>query len=236
MKKSPYLPSGNSLRGVWLSNFNNILTLALATKLGLTKDDKSSLDADTVAFMYCLILTEAAKAFEHQCVTYQVSLRNGPAGSDVIDVPVLGVIGVAPLPVAAGIFTRVGKLVQKIKLSSVYTNDLGQLLGIIGSEQEAKSLVDEVMPVLSGKMVAGNAQIKYTKGLNDGIKLECKRGVETNFTLLDKINKPTFVDKRPNLIVGQPEKREYRAWFFKGDEVVGQVSAVITITVPVSAV
>ena len=230
MKKS-YLPNGNALRGTWLSNFNIKLSLALATKLGLTTEEKAALVADTGVFLYSLILTEAAKSFEHQCVTFELSMRNGPIGTDAIVIPVLGAVGVAPEPVAAGIFARVRELVRKIKLSASYTDDLGQALGIIGSEPEAKIAQDDSMPILAGKIVAGNVQIKYTRGEHDGIKLESKRGTETKFILLDKINKPTYSDKRPNLVEGQPEKREYRAWFFKGDEVVGQVSAVITVAV-----
>ena len=232
MKKSSFIPNGNAQRGVWLSNFNNILTPALATKLGISTEEKASQAADTLAFMYCLVLTEAAKTFEHQCVTYQVSLRNGPASTDVIDVPVLAVVGVAPPAVPPGIFTRAGKIAKKIKLSSAYTDDIGRALGIIGAEAEARSAEDDVMPILAGKVVAGNAQIKYTRGTNDGIRLESRRGTETSFTLLDKINKTSYSDTRPNLVAGQPEKREYRAWFFVGDEVIGQVSAVISVVVP----
>jgi len=231
MKKS-YMPNGNAQRGTWLSKFNIMLTLELAIKLGLTAAEKTALIADTGVFLYSLILTDASKAFEHQCVTFELSMRNGPVGTKVIEIPVLTVIGEAPEPVAAGIFSRVRELVRKIKLSASYTEDIGQILGIIGAEPEAKSAQDESMPILAGKMVAGNVQIKYTRGENDGIKLECRRGTETNFTLLDKINKPTYSDKRPNMLPGQAEKREYRAWFFKGDEVVGQVSAVIAVAVP----
>lgn len=236
MKKSSYIPNGNAQRGTWLSNLNNKLVPALVTLLGLSADDKTGLNADTLAFMYSLVLTESSKTFEHQCVTYQLVLRNGPQGKAVEVVPVFNILGVAPEAVAAGIFTRARKLIRKIKASPNYTDTIGQALGIIGSDAEAKSAQDEVMPILSGKMVAGFAQIKYIKGANDGIKLESRRGTETNFTLLEKINKSVYTDTRPNLIAGQPEKREYRAWFFKNDEVVGQVSAVITITVPVSAV
>ena len=231
MKKSYFLPSGNAQRGVWLNNFKNKLTAALITKLGLSKEETDGLNADTLIFTYCLSLIEAAKTYEHQCVTFQLAMRNGPQGADVVAVPVLSVSGVIPDAVAAGIFARVLKLVKKIKASASYTDDIGRALGIIGAEMEAKSATDEVMPILTGKTVAGDVQIKYTKGENDGIRLESKRGLETGFTLLDKINKNVYLDKRPTLVIGQPEKREYRSWFFVGDEVVGQVSAVITVTV-----
>ena len=205
---------------------------ALATKLDFTKDDTDSLNADTLVFLFSLVLIEASKTFEHQCVTYQLYMRNGPLGTDVVVVPVFSAVGTVPDAVAAGIFKRVAKLVKKIKLSPAYTDDIGRALGIIGSDAEAKSAQDDVMLLLTGKMVAGNVQIKYTKGDNDGIRLESRRGTETGFTLLDKINKTVYSDKRPNLVAGQAEKREYRAWFFIGDEVIGQASAVISVVVP----
>ena len=230
MKKSYFLPSGNAQRGIWLNNFKNKLTVALIAKLGLSKEETDALTADTLSFSYCLLLTEAAKTFEHQCVTYQLAMRNGPQEATVIAVPIFSVSGVVPDAVTAGIFNRVSKLVKKIKASANYTNDIGKALGIIGSEMEAKSATDGVMPILSAKVLEGEVQIKYTRGKNDGIRLECRRGAETEFTLVEKINKTVYLDKRPNLIVGKPEKREYRGWFFIGDDGVGVMSAVITVT------
>jgi len=228
MKKSSFIPGGNAQKGIWLSNFNNILTPALATKLGVSKDKKTALNADTQAFVYCLVLTAAAKGFEHQCVTFQLSMLSGVEG-EVVMFPIMDVVGVAPSPVASGIFTRVRAIVKIIKISPFYTTDIGKALGIIGSDIESKQ--DEVMPILIGKVVAGNAQLKYTKGANDGIRIESKRGTETSFTFLDKANTSVYSDTRPNLIVGQAEKREYRSFFIKSDEIIGQVSAVISLAI-----
>ena len=229
--KKYFLPNGNAQRGTWISNFD-IKLKELGSKVGATKDDTDSVHADALAFVYSLLLSAASLSFEHQCATYQLSIRNSPNGTEPIDIPVLAVVGVAPAPVPSGIFTRIGLLVKRIKASKGYTDDIGRALGIIGAEMEAKNATDDVQPKLSGKMVGGFAQLKYTKGANNGIRIESRRGTESDFTLLDKINKTIYSDKRPNLIAGQPEKREYRAWFFVGDEVVGQVSAVISITVP----
>jgi len=231
MKKGPYLPVGNAQKGVWLNNFNNKLTTALATKLGVSTLEKGVLNDDTQAYTYCLAQTLASKTYEHQCVTFQQSLKNPPDGKVAIAFPVLELDGEIPKAVASGIFTRVSALVKKIKLSVNCTDDIKQALGIVGAEMEAKAAEDQSMPVLTGKMVAGYAQLKYTKAKNDGIRLESRRGAETAFSFLDKINKPVYSDKRPNLVEGQAEKREYRSWFFIGDEVIGQVSAVITVLV-----
>ncbi|MEI6184284.1 MAG: hypothetical protein WCP65_02070 [Bacteroidota bacterium] len=231
MKKGPYLPAGNAQKGLWLNNFNNKLTTTLAAKLGVSIVEKGILNDDTQAYNFSLTQTLASKTYEHQCVTFQQLLKNPPNGTVAIAFPVLELDTEVAKAVPSGIFTRVSALVKKIKLSVNCTDDIKQALGIVGAEMEAKAAEDQSMPILTGKMVAGYAQLKYTKAKNDGIRLESRRGTETNFTLVEKINKPVYSDKRPNLVVGQAEKREYCAWFFIGDEVVGQVSAVITVLV-----
>ena len=185
---------------------------------------------DTQAYSYSLAQTLASKTYEHQCVTFLQLLKNPPDGNVAIAFPVLELDTEVAKAVPSGIFTRASALVKKIKLSVNCTDDIKQALGIVGAEMEAKSATDGVMPILSAKVLEGEVQIKYTRGKNDGIRLECRRGAETEFTLVEKINKTVYLDKRPNLIVGKPEKREYRGWFFIGDDGVGVMSAVITVT------
>ncbi|MEI6184894.1 MAG: hypothetical protein WCP65_05145 [Bacteroidota bacterium] len=231
MRKKPYLPKGNAQKGIWLSNLRNKLTVALATKLGITIDEIAVLNDDTEVYNYGLLLAAAGKTFEHQCVSFHQSMKSPQQGIIPVTIPVFELNVIVPKAVTTGIFTRVSALVKKIKLSVHCTDDINKALGIIGAEPAAKSGQEDVMPVLSAKVVAGQVKIKYIKATNDGIKLECRRGTETEFTILDKINKPVYFDKRELLIAGQPEKRDYRACFFIGDKLVGQLSAVITITV-----
>ena len=73
--------------------------------------------------------------------------------------------------------------------------------------------------------------MKYYKGELDGIKIESKRGAETEFSLLDKITQISFEDDRAMLVAGTPEIRQYRAWPILKDKVVGKVSDVVSITV-----
>ena len=66
-------------------------------------------------------------------------------------------------------------------------------------------------PVLTLSFDGGLVHAKYIRGHAEGIFLYCMRGTETAFTLLAIITKTIYVDLRPNLIVGQAEKRQYRA-------------------------
>ncbi len=229
MKKKYFLPVGDSQRSTWLRNFNAKLP-GYATKLGLTKLETDSVNKDTLAYDYVLDMVANSKTFEHTCATQKTSFRNSKSGTEVIPFPVY-VVSTPPDTVPYGIFTRITALVKKIKASKGYLVSIGTDLDIIGTEMAGKESLDTAQPTLTIKIAAGNPQLKYTKGDKSGIILESKRGTETEFTLTDKISVSVYNDKRPNLISGKPEKRDYRAWYTVKDEIVGIVSAVVTILV-----
>jgi len=229
MAQKFYLPNGDADRGTWMENFNTKLP-NYATLLGITKPQTDSVAADTLGFRYGLELVAGAKTFEHQCTTFKTALRDGPASTIALAIPVFVAPANPPAAVAPGIFSRVARLVKTIKANSAYTETIGKDLGIIGADP-GSDVWDDEQPVLTAKVSGGQVQLKYVKGDADGIQLESKRGTETTFTLLDKITKTTYTDTRANLVAGQPEQRQYRAWFIVDDEIVGQVSAVITVVV-----
>ena len=227
-----YLPNGDAQRGTWLSNFR--LNLAVyKTKLALTTDQMTSVDNDTACYIYSLLLIAASNSFDHTCVTYKTTIRNGPASEIIGEIPTYTAPADAPVAgVKPGIFSRISALVRIIKAHPAYTTAMGTNLGIIGAEHEAKTNQDLRQPVFAAKIVAGNVQLKYTKANTDGVKIECKRGAETEFTFLDKATKPIFTDTRKNLIPSQAEQRQYRGLYMKGDTVIGIMSDIVTIAVP----
>ena len=230
MLKKYYLPNGDAQRVVWLSNFD-LKLLALASKIGIIKAETDSVHNDNLAFAYMVALVAASKTFEHNCATSKITIRNSKTTTVIMPFPVLTVALDVPTPVGEGIFTRICLLVKKIKASTGYSEAIGKDLGIIGAAPDAKIGLDTTQVILSVKISGGFVQLKYTKGDLDGIKLECKRGTETEYELVDKINIISYTDKRPNLIPSQPEVRQYRAWGFVKNDIVGIVSDVVSITV-----
>ena len=59
-----------------------------------------------------------------------------------------------------------------------------------------------------------------------------RRGAETEFTFIGKDTYPPYLDSEPKLVEGQPEAREYKAFFLDGDDEVGLESDVVKIVVP----
>ncbi len=230
MLKKYFLPSSDAQRVIWLKNFDLKLQ-AYAAKLGIVKGETDSVHNDNLAFVYMVALATASKTFEHNCSTSKSTIRNSKTTTIIMPYPVLTVALDVPTPVGEGIFTRICLLIKKNKSCNGYSEAIGKDLGIIGAAPDAKIGLDTTKVLLSIKISGGFVQIKYTKGDLDGIKLESKRGAETDYELVDKINIVSYTDKRPNLIPAIPEVRQYRAWGFVKNEIVGVVSNVVSITV-----
>lgn len=118
-------------------------------------------------------------------------------------------------------------VVRAIKASPNYTESIGKGMAIIGPEDSSEIKA----PVLRIKMSAGIPIISYRKGKTDGILLQSRRSGETEFTFLAVDSQSPYADKRPNLVAGTPEAREYRACYLKGDQPVGQYSQVTLVLV-----
>jgi len=120
----------------------------------------------------------------------------------------------------------VRKMVGIMKANPNYTLELGQQLGVEGPE-----ITKGNQPTLKVALEAGNISIFYNKEKNDGIALLSQRGSEPDFVEILTDRHSPAVDNRPNLQPGVPEKRQYKAFFLKGDARIGTESAVVTITV-----
>lgn len=115
-----------------------------------------------------------------------------------------------------------------IKASSRYTEAIGQELRIIGSEHGFDKV--NTKPALLVSLEGGVAVIKFTKDKADGVHIYSRRNGEKEFSFLAVDTVSPYHDNRPNQVPGQPEVREYKAWHFLDDTIIGQESDVVSIT------
>jgi hypothetical protein len=226
MQRDYYLPHADKDREVWLTNFYTQLK-AIAATFGYTPAQMTSLLNDANAFRYGLLLQEAAKTYAESCTKSKDSLRNGPQTIVIEAFPAFVPPAGAPTPVLPGIFDWAILMVAQIKKNAAYTATIGEVLGVIGAE--IVSNFSTAQPVLQLTFEGGLVHLMYVRGQADGILLYCMRGDETVFTLLFTVTKTTYIDSRPNQTVGQPELRQYRAFYMVGDVAVGIESAVVSI-------
>jgi len=227
MKKTYFIPRAMAKKLLWITNFNSKVIYHAAT-LGILAPALLILLNDTNAFTFIMNLKTSVKKYAMTISSFLFSLANGPLGTAVVPYPMLGTPSTVPPPVAYGIFARCAILARQIKANGC-SDEIALDLGIVGSDI-ANSFAG-AQPALKLLLLGGIITGKYKRGQLNGIHLECMRGTETAFTFLLTANKASFKDDRPNLIAGQAETRQYRAWFILSDEVVGVVSSVVSISV-----
>jgi hypothetical protein len=196
---------------------------------GLATAETGILLADLNAIRYTNLLVKAVAKFALACTKYRNAMNSG---LEEVPTPAFPVFVPPPLPPTAvqpGVYNRIRKFVKILKANANYTDVIGLDLATIG----ATIVVNYALykPVLKLSLNGLALIIKYTKKGTGGIQLYCMRGAETEFTLLATISKASYSDLRANLIAGQPETRNYQAWYVVNDVVVGLISAVSTISI-----
>ncbi len=124
--------------------------------------------------------------------------------------------------------TAYRELAGRIKKAKGYTEAIGNELKIIGSD----SVFDKstARPELTLSREGSGVVIKFKKNKTSGVYIYSRRGSEKEFTLLAVDTAPPYYDNRPNLVTGQGETREYKAWYFLDDAIIGQESGVVSIS------
>ena len=140
-------------------------------------------------------------------------------------------------PRAVELFPRTGEKVPGVgcgligRRSQQPQKASGQQLGIVGPE-DTTDLTTAKPTLQANSIIAGSVTIGFNKSSSSGIRLESKRGPETFFVFQAVDTTSPYVDTRANLTLGTPETRQYRAQYLTGDDTIGELSDVLTITVP----
>jgi hypothetical protein len=121
--------------------------------------------------------------------------------------------------------------VRLLKATPGVTPAMLETLHCVGPDTDPQARVGAERPDLRLSLEGGQVVVKFAKNGHQGILLHCRRGAETEFTLLGLDTHSPYVDTRPNLIPGQAEDRHYRAYFADRDHAVGDLSDVATIAV-----
>ena len=117
--------------------------------------------------------------------------------------------------------------IKTLKQSIGYTDAIGAGFGILSTTIVAD--LAHAQPVGKATRNVNGVRITYTRGGADGVFIYSRRGAETDFTRLEKINGTEYLDTRPNLGGATAERREYYLIYFKHDTAVGVQSATFSV-------
>ncbi|PKD39395.1 hypothetical protein CWO84_16930 [Methylomonas sp. Kb3] len=197
MAKSDYFPHPDSDLLIWHDRFKVNLA-ARQAEFGLSAEDIASVDSDNQELHTKISEVNAASAAARHATAAKTASRNN-------------------------IESRVRALVRRIKAHPAYSDALGNLLGIIGSEDTTK--LTDAKPVLTGvDQTGGVVVLNFVKSKSDGINIYCQREGEPEFLFLARDTIPPYIDNRPLLVAGKPELRRYTAVYILKDAEVGQYS------------
>jgi hypothetical protein len=116
------------------------------------------------------------------------------------------------------------KLARQVKASPKATPALLELLQMAPVAATTSERVEAEKPVLKVSQGPNRIDIGFGKYGREGIRLFSKRGTETAFSVVGTFTTSPALDRRPNLLAGQAEQREYYAWYLEHDEPVGSQS------------
>ncbi|MBK7380947.1 MAG: hypothetical protein IPJ03_18490 [Ignavibacteriales bacterium] len=207
MARKDYLPTDTGGKILWLTNF--VAKLAVhGAALGVTPAKQTALSTRLNNFQTAVDAAEAAKTTYH---------------SKVADARISQRVVISDLGGARSI-------VNEIQESPALTDIIEQDLGIIALEGELDPNV--LVPIIKNLLATGEGWVlvNFLKGKAERINIYCKRGNETEFTLIGTDGETPYLDSRENL-TDAPETREYKIRIVINDVEVGQFSAVVSIVV-----
>ena len=129
---------------------------------------------------------------------------------------------------------KVNSFVKRAKVNPSYTKSDGELINVETApttkvkSNKGTAGVDKLKPTIG--VSERKVTFKFNRPTAHVVAIYCRRGGESNFTLLNKINGAIFEDLRANLNNADAEKREYCFTLSKSDKESGR-SAVYSVAV-----
>ena len=227
MTTTYFMPSTDSGKADLLDHFSGAMP-RYATLLDVSAVDMAALKADADAFRYALHAQTDVLAYSQHWTSYKNVLKDG--GSGTADWPItLAFASPVPPAVRPGVIARLAALAAHIKTHKNYTSAIGQDLWLIGSSQVVDTSTWK--PILTIQNQAGHPIIVWTKGQASAIEIWVDRGDGHDFVLLTINTEPNTTDTTPLPAAGASALWKYKAIYHLHDELVGQWSDVISVSV-----
>ena len=222
-----YLETTDEKFAIQLTNFASKIG-TYASTFALTAAEVTKIQADAAQFAWAIVNFKKIETYKKNWTTFKNMLKRGETNVTEHDLPPMPVLDSSPTSFSPGVLIRFTTTVNRIKAHPAYTTAIGQNLGI-EKINAAKGNLDEAQPKLKAILRGGKVNLVWRKGMFSGIVIEKDSGA--GFAMLDKDFSPDFVDNSALPAQGTSAIWQYRASYLMGDEKVGLMSDVVSITV-----
>ena len=237
MKRNFYYPNKVADQGPWHFNYADQLTIH-GVAIGLALADVTASVNDSRHLGYSIASWYNAVREFGPGATGQLEVLKYGSGFTPFLLP--DFVPPAPpaglTPVLPGALFRIFRFVKMIKGAPGYTEGIGLLLGVVGSEIPPPppgpvggprvSLMLSQLPEVQAVL------LKFIKDGHEGVWVESRRGgAAAPWEFLTIQTQSPYTDSRPLLVPGQAEVREYRAMFWDKGQPNGDWCDVAKITV-----
>ena len=201
---------------------------AWAGILGISPAAMTELENDALNFNYTLNISQGVTDSKEAFFEFKDVLMNGPIGTAPLPLPTFPAIATPKDPVA-GIVKRLRRLIQQIKLSSAYTDQIGEDLGLVESSPASFNPNDLFAEITPRAIANGKVEITFSKQGMDAMRVEFRRKGETNWSLAGVYTSSGGIHDAPSVPPDSPEQREYRGILTKKNQDIGNMSPIYTI-------
>ncbi len=223
-----WFPGGLAQRAVWFLNFS-IKFSDVATNLGFTAADVTAVDNDNQVMQFLADIDVQLKAYVEAVRQYRIGITELEIGKPTPDFPKSPNFSL-PVVVSTGIFERLNDLVERIRVAPDFTSETGALLGINPSTPDAPTVLK---PTATAVPAFGDYKftVHATRMKQPSYKVQIRRmdseaWHDAGFSTTADIE----ITVTPT-VPGQTERLQVRVLLMNNNQVVGEPSDAIYVTV-----
>ncbi|BAV07622.1 hypothetical protein SAMN05421788_10927 [Filimonas lacunae] len=201
-KYKDFIPKGDYEKLLWNQNFLNHLDKACtATIPYFTEAEKTELRTEITAYNEALLAVHRLKNELSAAVKHKDDLEKNTV-------------------------KNIRRIASMMKSSFTASEAVNALMGIKCSS--ATIDLSEVRPTIKAKVYGSEVQLHFHKHHTLNISFYCRLPDGEWQHIGNEITSP-FIDKRQPVIIGQPEKREYKARYHDLKETIGLESSIVSV-------
>ena len=226
MPQFPCLKRFDFCNRLWKLEFPGV-----ATSLDFAPAEITAIITDANYALFVCRSSADGDSYSSAWVRSRSTMLNGNPNQGIVTFP--GTNAPAQPPVAIplpGINTRLRATVRRIKGSPNDTPTIGQTLRIVTATTPADPNAAKPRPKVKA-LPMFSAEVRWPRLSFSGVIVRSQRGGESAWTEHGIKTGMAFVDDRAPATANQPEQRRYQLIYVQNDNLVGQWSDVIGVTV-----